>query len=111
MSGNDNIEISLYDLLLKNTFPTEHLVDSQRLASLARKYQLTINKIILYDENYLINKQISSFSNIKRYLTVPNKQLCKLFYNLGDGGLDMEISIKELLKRNKFPREKLTYCQ
>ena len=105
--GSDTMEISLYDLLLKNIFPTEHLVDSQRLALLARKYQVTINKIIFYDENYLINKQISSFNNIKRYITVPNKQLCKLFYNLGDGGLDMEISLKELFKRNKFPREKI----
>ena len=102
--GSDTVEISLYDLLLKNKFPIENFVQTAWLLAVARRHNVNINKIIFFDNNNLISSQISSFRNINYFIYVPNKQKCKIIYTSLDSGLDMEISFADLWRKKKVSK-------
>ena len=63
--------------------------------------------MIICNNDNSINQEISPFTDRVSELSVPNKKLCKLFYDAKGGGFDMEISLHHLLLSKKFPREKI----
>ena len=107
INNNERIRVNNF---LRWGFPSKHLVDSNFLASLAEKSQVTINKIIILNNDYSIKQQISTFSNDIGILSVPNKKLCKIFYEHCQESDTMEISLYDLLLKNTFPSKHLVDC-
>ena len=75
--------------------------------SLAKKQNITIKKLIIYNNDNKINEEISSFTNTKNEIYVPNKRMSKVIYNVEGGSSHMEIDLFTLLFNGKFPGKKI----
>ena len=103
LSGIKKISVSNF---YRGGFPNTNLIHCNYLISLAHRHGVLIKKIVLYNTDYSIKKEYFPLNEIVGEINVPNKNLCKIVYDVVDGDSDFEISLRDFLRNKNLQKKK-----